>query len=294
MHLIRRYATRGIAEVAYDPKRKGGQVVIKRTLEYFGFELEREVEVLEDFTPETGPRARRALAEALARGEARHPAAKRNRAAIDEIRETYRRSGGVTPRLRFSDLADWYEARLSDVKSLSDFRNARLAFDPDEVVSREVRHRYQSLPSTAIIRDREIDIDYDVEEGDDGKKGVARLRLPEKLARSLTEAELPDVGRPLRFVVIRGQRGALRADTLDELQDLLDQPWSPDEINRDSSDDLEEASREEREARDIAFQRRGRGGKGVRGRRRGGQRDRPGSSGRNVRGGKPRGKFRPR
>ena len=35
------------------------------------------------------------LAEALARGEARHSAVKRNRAAIEEIREVYRRSGGA-------------------------------------------------------------------------------------------------------------------------------------------------------------------------------------------------------
>ena len=41
--------------------------------------------------------------------------------------------------------------------------------------------------------------------------------------------------RPLRFVVIRGQRGAIRADSLEELQETLDQPWSPDEIE-DSSD----------------------------------------------------------
>jgi ATP-dependent helicase HrpA len=280
MQLIRRYATRGIAEVAYDPKRKGGQVVVKRTLEYFGFELEREVEILEEFTADTAVRARRALAEALARGEARHPDAKRNRAAIDEVRETYRRSGGETPRLRFSDLADWYESQLSDINSLTEFRNARLKFDPDAFVPQEVRERYQGLPSTAIIRDREVDIDYDVEEGDDGKRGVARLRLPEKLARTLSEAELPDLGRPLRFVVIRGQRGALRADTLDRLQELLDEPWSPDEIDSGPNEDLQDVSLDEREARALAV-----GGRGRRGR---------GRSGRNVRGGKPRGRFRPR
>jgi ATP-dependent RNA helicase HrpA len=284
MHLIRRYATRGIAEVAYDPKRKGGQVVIKRTLEYFGFELEREVEVLEEFTPDTAVRARRALAEALARGEARHHAAKRNRAAIDEVRETYRRSGGETPRLRFSDLTDWYESRLGDVKSLSEFRDTRLTFDPDELVPRDVRERYAKLPATTIIRDREIDIDYDVEESADEKKiGVARLRLPEKLARTVSEAELPDLGRPLRFVVIRGQRGALRASSLDELQDLLDEPWSPDEIEAETSDEAYHASRDERDARDMAFKRR-RGGK---------------ARGSNVRGSKVRGakrgrRFRPR
>ena len=65
----------------------------------------------------------------------------------------------------------------------------------------------------------------------DGRpRGVARLRLPEKLARTLTEDELPRLDRPVRFTVLRGPRGAVRASTLDELQDILDRPWSPDEV----------------------------------------------------------------
>jgi hypothetical protein len=69
---------------------------------------------------------------------------------------------------------------------------------------------------------------------------VARLRLPEKLARTIVEAEIPALDRPVRFVVTRGQRGAVRADTLDELQEILDRPWSPDE-------DYDERPRRERE-----------------------------------------------
>jgi hypothetical protein len=57
MHLIRKYATRGVTQITYDPKRKGGQLVLTRTLEYFGFELERETEPLEDFSPENAERA---------------------------------------------------------------------------------------------------------------------------------------------------------------------------------------------------------------------------------------------
>ena len=73
-------------------------------------------------------------------------------------------------------------------------------------------------------------IDYDVEEVDGRPRGVARLRLPEKLARTLTEEELPALDRPVRFIVLRGPRGAVRATTLDELQEVLDRPWSPDEV----------------------------------------------------------------
>jgi hypothetical protein len=232
MHLIRRYATRGVTQIAWDQKRKGGQLVLTTTLEYFGFELERDVEFIEEFPADMADAARHALAEALARGEARHLAVKKNRSAIDTIREVYRRSGGETPRLSFADLTRWYEEQLSSVNSMNDFRNTRLRLDPDEFVSPDVRARYLELPSTVDIRDREIDIDYDVEERNGERVGVARLRLPEKLARNVVESELPILDRPLRFVVIRGQRGAIRADTLDELQEILERPWSPDEVEQ--------------------------------------------------------------
>jgi hypothetical protein len=251
MHLIRKYATRGVSEIVYDPKRKGGQLVVQRTLEYFGFELEREAEVIEEFPPELAPRAIRALAESLARGQVRHPSVKRNRAAIEEIRQTYRRSGGETPRLKFEDLAGWYERELSGITSMNDLRNARLVLDRDEFVPREVREKFAQLPDSVVIRDREIDIEYDVEDREGQLVAVARLRLPEKLARGLTEAELPVLDRPLRFVVIRGQRGALRADSLDELQEALDRPWSPDEIGDHEMQD-ENSSRDENRARELA------------------------------------------
>jgi hypothetical protein len=261
MHLIRKYATRGVTQIAYDPKRKGGQLLLTHSLEYFGFELEREIEPLEVFPEEFAVRARHALAEALASGEARHPAVKRNRAAIEEIRETYRRSGGQTPRFGLAELTAWYERQLAQVRSMDEFRNARLKLDPDEVVPREVRERYLALPSTVEIRDREIDIDYDVEDRDGRPTGVARLRLPEKLARTIGESELPVLDRPLRFVVIRGQRGAIRADSLEQLQEILERPWSPDEI-ADEEPRVESLSREERRARELAAARRRPRGRG--------------------------------
>jgi ATP-dependent RNA helicase HrpA len=251
MHLIRKYATRGVPEIIYDPKRKGGQLVVQRTLEYFGFELEREREVIEEIPPELAPRAIRALAEAMARGEVRHPSVKRNRAAIEDIRQTYRRSGGETRRLKLDDLASWYEGQLAGITSMNDLRNARLVLDRDEFVSREVREKFAQLPDSVLIREREVDIEYDVEERDGRLVAVARLRLPEKLARGLSEAELPVLDRPLRFVVIRGQRGALRADSLDELQELLSRPWSPDEID-ETAQLRESQSPAERHAHELA------------------------------------------
>ncbi|MEO7367466.1 MAG: DEAD/DEAH box helicase, partial [Gemmatimonadaceae bacterium] len=284
MHLIRRYSTRGVSEIAYDQKRKGGQLLIQRTLEYFGFELERETEVIEDFPPELAVPAIHALADALAKGQVRHAAVKRNRAAIEEIRQTYRRSGGETARLSLADLASWYEKQLAGITSMNDLRNARLILDREEFVSRAVRERYAELPDSVVIHDREIDIEYDVEEGGEAKKAVARLRLPEKLARGLTVAELPVLDRPLRFVVIRGQRGALRADSLDELQEALDRPWSPDEVGDDGSSDVH-ASRDETRARELAADHRQR----PRGRKRPARDPRGGGNRRGKAGGPKRG-----
>ncbi len=280
MHLIRRYATRGVSEIVYDAKRKGGQLVVQRTLEYFGFELERETEIVEEFSPELAPGAIRTLAEALARGQVRHPSVKRNRSAIEDVRTTYKRSGGETQRLRFDDLAAWYETQLSGIASMNEFRNARLNIDRDEFVPRDVREKYASLPDTVLIRDREVDLDYDVEEDGDRLVAVVRLRLPEKLARGMSEAELPVLDRPLRFVVIRGQRGALRADSLDELQEALERPWSPDEIDENRTPD-DDGSLEERHARGLASDhRRGPG------RRQGGAKPRGSKGG--ARGGSPK------
>ena len=233
MDLVRRYAQRGEAELVYDPQRKHAPLSLRRVVRYFGFELEREVEALDEFPPELAARARRVLAEALARSEARHPAVPRHRAAIEEIREIWRRSGGTTPRLGFAELADRYERALGDVRSVEAFRRAPLHLDLDDLVSDEDRERYRALPDEVLVRDREVAIDYDVEDVDGRPTGVARLRLPEKLARTLAEAELPALDRPLRFMVPRGQRGAVRAATLDELQEILERPWTPDEIARE-------------------------------------------------------------
>jgi hypothetical protein len=268
MELIRRYATRGKVELVYDPRRKHGPLALKRTLDYFGFELESEIETVEEFPPELADQARHLLAEALARGEARHFAVKKNREVIEEIREAFKRSGGETKRLGLPELTALYEEQLGDVRSVEEFKAARMNIDRDRFVPQSVRDRLQRLPSRVVIRDREVDIDYDVEEGDGKRFGVARLRLPEKIARTLTQQEIPELDRPVRFVVLRGQRGAVRSDSLEDLQERLAQPYSPDEVE-ESADDRAMLSSAEREVRQIAgeFRRHRRGGrKGERGR----------------------------
>jgi ATP-dependent helicase HrpA len=261
MELIHRYATRGKVEVVYDPRRKHGPLMLKRSLDYFGYELESELETVEEFPPDLAKEARHVLAQALARGEAKHFAVKKNREAIEEIRGAYKRSGGETKRLGLPELTALYEDQLAQVSSMDDFQSARLGVDSEQFVPFEVRERLDRLPNQVTIRDRDIEIDYDVEERDGERRGVARLRLPEKVARTLTAAEVPALDRPVRFVVLRGQRGAVRADTLEDLQERLAQPWSPDEVE-ETQDDRSMLSHAESEVRRIAgeFRQHRRGG----------------------------------
>ena len=179
------------------------------------------------------------------------------------MRETYRRSGGATPRLDFAALTALYEQQLARVTSMDDFRRARLRVDADSIVPREVRERWASLPSTVSVRGRDVEIHYDVEDTDDGPRGVARLKLPEKIARTLTEQELPTLDRPLRFIVTRGARGAARADTLDALQDELERPFTQEELAAlDRARDTHQRGRHAQRGRD------GRHGRNARGKRR--------------------------
>jgi hypothetical protein len=258
MDVVRRYARPGKPELVFEPERKRSPLALKRRVEYFGFDLGRELESIDEFPSELRDESRRLVAEALARGEARHAAVKRNQPLIDEIRETWRRSGGKTPKLGQPELAALYESRLRDVNSMSDFRhtNLDLESDLDRLVPAEVRATYTALPNHVSVRDRDVEIQYDVEEKPEGNIGIARLRLPEKLARTLTEFELPKLDRPLRFIVTRGARGAARAATLDALQAELERPFTDEELeamNRDW-----ETRREERRER----RRRQRGGRG--------------------------------
>ncbi len=279
MDVIRRFATGDEATMIYDGERRKAPLVLRRRVEYFGFELEREVEAIEEFPPGREGEARRVLADALARGEARHFSVKDNLGVIDAVREAYRRSGGTLPRLSQAELGSLYERRLADVGTLTAFKAIDLALGEElEALSpRALRRTYDALPSRVSVRDREVEIDYDVEEENGLRTGVARLRLPEKIARSLTEGEVPALDRPVRFVVARGQRGSVRARTLAELQSLLDAPWSEEEVARFNRkrDEQREANRQQGRHRGTAEAKRGlREGRGGAGRPGRGERNR--------------------
>src|SRR5688572_13760206 len=84
MDLIKRNARRGETTLVYDSERRKSPLLLQRQLEYFGFELERESHPVNAFPPDLAERARHVIAESLAKFEARHPAVKLNRAAIEE------------------------------------------------------------------------------------------------------------------------------------------------------------------------------------------------------------------
>ena len=121
---------------------RGTRSSLTRRVTYHGFELEREEEDVDEF-PAGREQSKRgsALATALARGEARHPAVRRNRRAIDELRELHRRSGGTTPRLTQADLTSRYEELLADVSDDGRVPSAPLKLDLWPLVSTSERER---------------------------------------------------------------------------------------------------------------------------------------------------------
>jgi hypothetical protein len=107
-----------------------------------------------------------------------------------------------------------------------------MLLDRRDFASHEQVAEARAMPGAVEIRDRTVPMDYDVEEHDGRLVPVVRLRVPEKLARTMVQEEVPSLDRPVRFVVPRGQRGSVRADTLDDLQHKLDLPFTDDERAR--------------------------------------------------------------
>lgn len=236
LDLIRRHAHRHPPELVLDPERGAAPVVERRRVSYFGFELSRESEPYRAWTGPLADRARDLVADGLASGRLRHQAVRRNHDAIEQVREVWRRLGGRTPRLGHAELTAWYRAHLGDAASWDDVRRLPLRLTIDAFVPDDALAAARALPDDVMVRDRVVPLDYDVEEAaEGGPHAIVRLRLPEKLARALVAEELPALppalaGRPLRFVVLRGQRGAVRADTLEALQERLDAPWTDEEL----------------------------------------------------------------
>src|SRR5207244_2640886 len=215
---LRRYARRGAPGVVFERQRRREGLMVVRTVEYFGFVLEREVEPLRSpFPPDLAAAARAALVQALLAGETPHPDQGRIRKALERFGFYWRRSGGRLADAAGERLTARLAAQLEGVTSWDEFINTRLALDVDAAIPEGVRHELDALPSSIHLYGDRVPVDYDVDQG----AGVIRLRLKEGQARRLQPRDLPPLDRPVRFTVLRGKREAVRADTLEDLRRQL-------------------------------------------------------------------------
>jgi hypothetical protein len=212
---IRRYARRGRPEVVFERQRRREGLMLVRTVEYFGFTLDREVEPLSSPFPEDlADAARKGLAAAVLAGETPHPDQGKVRRALERFGFYWRRSGGRLAQAAGERLAEQVAAQLANVRSWDEFIAARIALDPDAAIAEAERHRLDALPSSVFLYGDRVPIDYDVEQG----VGIVRLRLKEGQARRLHPRDLPLFDRPVRYTVTRGKHEAVRASSLEELR----------------------------------------------------------------------------
>jgi ATP-dependent helicase HrpA len=216
--LVGKYATLGPPRVVLGGPRKHQRLIIERRRTYFGFELETEIEVIEEGIPEELlPAARAVLAQALSQGETMHPHQNRLRGVLAEMDELWRRSGGTLKELSPEALRARIRNQLESVTNWDDFVRARITLEPAELVDPTVRERLRALPQRLHLKGDTVPLDYEIQDG----QGVARVRLREGQAKRLRSDELPPLDRPLRFAVQRGRHPPLLADTIPALQALL-------------------------------------------------------------------------
>jgi hypothetical protein len=212
---IRRYARRGPPEVVFERHRRREGLMEVRTVMYFGFTLDREVEPLRSpFPPELADAARNALVQAVLAGDTPHPDQGRVRRALERFGHYWRRSGGKLTQAHSDLLAEQIAAQLAGVGSWDQFIASRITLDPDAAIAESERHRLDALPSSVFLYGDRVPLDYDVEQG----QGIVRLRLKEGQARRLQPKDLPGFDRPVRYTVTRGKHEAVRAASLDELR----------------------------------------------------------------------------
>jgi len=209
-------ATVAEGEIVYEPGHKRAPLRVRNSRNFHGFELDSDEFGIDAFPAEHIAAARRALAGAMATGIAYHRDITGNRESYRELREVFRRSGGVTADVGEASLTEYFLRRLASIGSYSDFLATPLEIDPEDFVPRAERKRWLSLPDSVEIRGAEHPIDYALEDG----TAVARVRIPEKALWQIREEDLPDLDRPLRWTVLRGKKGAVRASSLEEAREL--------------------------------------------------------------------------
>src|SRR3989442_7204144 len=119
---IGRYARRGAPTVVFERQRRREGLMRVRTVSYFGFLLERDVEPLPSpFPPELADAARAALVEALLAGHTPHPDQARVRRGLERLGFYWRRSGGRLTQAATEQVGARVGAQLSTVGSWERF-----------------------------------------------------------------------------------------------------------------------------------------------------------------------------
>lgn len=216
--LIKRCAQRGAPSVEFREHRRGEGLAVVQQTEYHGFVLARERQPLAGEVP-AGllEAAREAMATAVLAGKSRHPSRGRVAREASRLSEYWRRSGGRLPAAAPSAVLDSLVAQLAEVRSWDEFLATPIGLDASALVPAAERERLDAMPGSARIFGDRVPIEYQLE----GGRGVAWLKLREKQAGRIREADLPSVPFPLRFSVIRGQREVARAASLEELRMVL-------------------------------------------------------------------------
>ncbi len=217
LDLLKHYAVSGAAEVVYDARHKRTPLVALRRLRYFGFDLDRQREVLESIPADLAAAAQDALADAMVAGLARHKDARTVRQTLERLGELWRRSGGALAAAGSDAVRRELRARLADVRSLDDFQRADLAIAVDDFVGAAERRPLEALPSSVTLHGEKCPLDYEVEDG----RAVVRIRMKEHLVRVLHAGDVPALDRPVAFTVMRGKHASVRADSFDALRKAL-------------------------------------------------------------------------
>src|SRR5437868_12616783 len=166
---LRRYARRGAPTVVFERQRRREGLMVVRTVEYFGFVLEREVEPLRSpFPPELAAAARAALVQALLAGETPHPDQGRIRKALERFGFYWRRSGGRLADAATEHVTAQLPAQLARVGSWDEFINARPELDVDQMVPEAERRALAALPASVHLYGDRVPGDSAVEQGISG------------------------------------------------------------------------------------------------------------------------------
>ncbi len=218
--LLKRHAVRSPPSVAYRARGRDRGLVITERTEYHGFSLHQEWRPLGgEFPVDLLDKAREALARALGAGETPHP----DRAAVGRaaawLDELWRRSGGALEQAAPRQVRRLLYDQLGEVDSWDRFMRTPIDLSVDAVVPPDARRtELEGLPDSWLLFGDRIPLRYEVE----GAQAVVRLRLREKQASRVRDRDLPDVGRPHRFSVVRGRREVARAASLEELRRVLE------------------------------------------------------------------------